>query len=124
MKKVILVVAAVLTLAGCKPGEDKAMELAKKEVAEILRDPDSAKFEGIKAPQIKDNDDGSVTALVCGKVNGKNGFGAYAGYRDFFVEIKMKSKGVFSNSVSYSLGGKYLNTGDESPPSEFFEKCK
>lgn len=48
---------------------------AKKLVADGLRDPASAQFRDVRM-------NGEA---VCGEVNGKNGFGAYAGFRHFVV---------------------------------------
>ena len=39
MKRALFLIA-IITLAGCKPGADKAVELAKKEIAADTRDPD------------------------------------------------------------------------------------
>src|SRR5690606_22414740 len=51
------------------------IEEAKKAVRATMKDPDSAKFAGLKAI-----DDPPV---VCGTVNGKNAFGGYAGPERF-----------------------------------------
>lgn len=52
----------------------KAIELVK----EKLSDPDSGKFRKLYAPLTN-------AKFVCGEVNGKNQFGAYSGFRKFFV---------------------------------------
>jgi hypothetical protein len=51
---------------------------AKAAVAATLKDPDSAKFRGMKAYPGK--------KLVCGEVNGKNSYGAYSGFSTFFYD--------------------------------------
>lgn len=48
---------------------------AKKLVANGLRDPASAQFREVRR----------VGDAVCGEVNGKNAYGAYAGFRHFIV---------------------------------------
>lgn len=48
---------------------------AKKLVAHSLRDPASAQFRDVV----------EHGGAVCGEVNGKNGFGAYAGFKHFIV---------------------------------------
>lgn len=48
---------------------------AKKLVADSLRDPASAQFRDV----VGHGD------AVCGEVNGKNGYGAYAGFKHFIV---------------------------------------
>lgn len=63
--------------------------LSNAEIAKIkqatsyrLKDPDSAKFRGIRKVR-NTYSDGSVVTLVCGQVNGKNSFGGYAGFNTF-----------------------------------------
>nr|WP_249432677.1 hypothetical protein [Enterobacter quasiroggenkampii] len=113
-----------LVLAGCKPGEEKAISLAKSEVAANLKDPASAQFRNVKVSKMTDAEDGRVVAVVCGEINGKNGFGAYAGFHPFFVELKMKSKGMFSKGVDYTLGDHFLSSKDTPPPPAYTERCQ
>ncbi|HHT2967137.1 TPA: hypothetical protein ACTYJU_001225 [Citrobacter koseri] len=93
---------ALIALTGCKPGADKAIELAQKEVSADMKDPESAKFRYMRF--IKEGEkDGLVGGFVCGNVNAKNSYGAYAGYSPFFIAISMKSKGIFSKGVTYTV---------------------
>ena len=76
MKKIIIPALVAMALAGCQfiPGTEAHMiETAKKQVAASLKDPTSPLFTQIRAVE-----DG-----VCGQVNGKNSFGAYAGNSGF-----------------------------------------
>lgn len=76
MKRIIIPALAAMALAGCEyiPGTDAHMVAqAKAQVAAELKDPTSPLF-----TQIKVVEDG-----VCGQVNGKNSFGAYAGNEPF-----------------------------------------
>lgn len=107
MKRALLLIA-IIALAGCKPSADKAVELAKKEIAADTRDPDSAKFRYVRFVKKDEPQDGTISGYVCGQINGKNAFGAYAGFTPFMLEIKMKSKGTFSNAVTYSVYGKQI----------------
>ncbi|HHM1858452.1 hypothetical protein Q5N06_17950 [Klebsiella pneumoniae] len=107
MKRALFLVA-IIVLAGCKPGSDKAIELAKKEIAADTRDPDSSKFRYVRFIQKEESQDGTVSGYVCGQINGKNAFGAYSGFTPFMLEVKMKPKGTFSNSVTYSVYGKQI----------------
>lgn len=50
--------------------EDKVMRLA----AAQLRDPSAAQFRNVRRNQV----------FVCGEINGKNGFGAYTGFKRFY----------------------------------------
>ncbi|HDC4513498.1 membrane lipoprotein lipid attachment site-containing protein [Enterobacter cloacae] len=124
MKKILLALVIPLVLAGCKPGEEKAISLAKSEVAENLKDPASAQFRNVKVSKMTDAEDGRVIAVVCGEINGKNGFGAYAGFHPFFVELNMKSKGFFSKGVDYTLGDHFLSTSDTPTPPAYTERCQ
>ncbi|EOZ7525305.1 membrane lipoprotein lipid attachment site-containing protein [Enterobacter quasiroggenkampii] len=124
MKKILLALVIPLVLAGCKPGEEKAISLAKSEVAANLKDPASAQFRDVKVAKMTDAEDGRVVAVVCGEVNGKNGFGAYAGFHPFFVELNMKSKGIFSKGVDYTLGDHFLSTSDKPTPPAYTERCQ
>ncbi|HHA1236450.1 TPA: hypothetical protein ACOEEP_004572, partial [Enterobacter kobei] len=122
MKKILLALAVTLVLAGCKPGEEKAISLAKSEVSANLKDPASAQFRNVKVSKMTDAEDGRVVAVVCGEINGKNGFGAYAGFHPFFVELKMKSKGMFSKGVDYTLGEHFLSSRETPPPPAYTER--
>lgn len=124
MKKILLALVIPLVLAGCKPSEEKAISLAKSEVAANLKDPASAQFRNVKVSKMTDAEDGRVIAVVCGEINGKNGFGAYAGFHPFFVELNMKSKGMFSKGVDYTLGEHFLSSKDTSPPTAYNERCQ
>ncbi|WP_449557286.1 hypothetical protein [Huaxiibacter chinensis] len=124
MKKIVLALAIPLFLAACKPGEEKAISLAKSEVAANLLDPGSAQFRNVKVVKMTDADDGRVIAVVCGEINGKNGFGAYAGFHPFFVELNMKSKGMFSKGVDYTLGEHFLSSKDTPPPQAYIDRCQ
>lgn len=66
-----LVIATVgLGLAGC--GNTGP---AKEAVGDQLKDPSSAQFKEVRR----------TDGVVCGEVNAKNSFGAYEGFRRFFV---------------------------------------
>lgn len=124
MKKILLALVIPLALAGCKPSDEKAISLAKSEVAANLKDPASAKFRNVKVAKKTDAEDGRVVAVVCGEINGKNGFGAYAGFHPFFVELSMKPKGGVSKGVDYTLGDYFLSTKDTPPPPDYTERCQ
>lgn len=123
MKKVLLILALV-SLVGCKPGAEKAVELGKSEVAADVRDPDSVKFRYLRFVQGDDSPDGAITGYVCGQINAKNGFGAYEGFSPFLMKISMKSKGTFSKGVTYSVTEKKIYTRFSEPlPASYRDKC-
>ena len=84
MSKKIFIAAAsismVLMLSGCQPSDSKAISLGQKEITYAMKDPTSVIFRNDKFVGRKDHDDGKVTGYVCGEVNAKNAFGAYAGF--------------------------------------------
>ena len=100
-----LILVAILAVAVCSilavpfiPGTSfYSKRLAKITVADMLSDPSSAQFKDV----VTGNDNISRNNLVCGEVNGRNGFGAYAGYRRFAFEVAAKSAFI-DPGVTYS----------------------
>lgn len=74
MRQIILIIAA-FAMAGCS--EQRQADVVKAEVAAKMKDPESAKFTNLKV----------YLATLCGEVNAKNSFGAYAG-ADKFMGVK------------------------------------
>ncbi|MFC3711261.1 hypothetical protein ACFOMD_01680 [Sphingoaurantiacus capsulatus] len=68
--------ALLLALGGC--GDT---ERGKEMVARDFRDPASLQWRDVRMVEHGGSD------YLCGEVNGKNGFGAYAGFRPFVVDI-------------------------------------
>ncbi|WGL54589.1 hypothetical protein [Kluyvera intermedia] len=122
MKKVMFLIA-LCVLAGCKPGADKAISIGQKEVSAVMKDPDSAKFRNVKFIQKDEADDGTVNGYVCGEINSKNSYGAYAGFSPFMVNLAMKSKGIFSTGVTYTVNAKEIYGGDSLPGADYKEIC-
>ena len=59
--------------------EDYELEIdARMAVSDRLRDPNSARFEGVFVSR------SSGLPVVCGQVNAKNAFGGYAGAKPFY----------------------------------------
>jgi len=124
VKKILLALAIPLFLSACKPDEEKAISLAQYEMSANLLDPASAQFRKMKVAKMTDAADGNVIAVVCGEVNGKNSFGAYAGFHPFYAELNMKSKGMFSKGVNYTLTDHFLSARDTPPPPAYTERCQ
>jgi hypothetical protein len=61
------------------------MERDKSTVEAILKDADSAKFENVYISFMQDS------PVTCGKINAKNSFGGYSGFKEF---IAAKSAGI------------------------------
>ncbi|MCF6271616.1 MAG: hypothetical protein L3J37_00280 [Rhodobacteraceae bacterium] len=66
-----------------------------------FRDPESVRVRNVRGFATPYGD-----TIVCGEVNGKNAFGAYVGYRGFY--IRMRNGVVKSTKVD---DGEYLNLG-------------
>lgn len=86
----------IIAFTGCTRIEDKAFDFAKEEIAKILNDPDSAKFSDVYTTKVDSNPDGSGLLGVCGRVNGKNAFGAYAGSIRFVAVIHVRKDKTLS----------------------------
>lgn len=90
MKNVFLGIAAVLMLVACvettavsvQPVRLSSSQLAlvKGQVVENFKDPGSAQFRRIVTYRVANGD-----TATCGEVNGKNSFGAYVGFKQFYV---------------------------------------
>jgi hypothetical protein len=85
MRKLML--AAVFVFSAC----DRAAT-AKERVSATMRDPSSTQFRNVVI---------GPTGAVCGEVNAKNGYGAYAGFTAF---IYSDSLGVQVESDEHPLG--------------------
>lgn len=77
-----------------KPATSQQLEVIRTALQDKLKDADSAKFMNVRMlPAVE----GMFN--VCGKINAKNSYGAYVGYRTFF--------------------GEYFDTTNESKPFAF-----
>lgn len=123
MKRIIFVIA-LCALAGCKPGADKAVSIAQNEVSADMKDPESSKFRNVKFIEKGESIEGIVTGVVCGEINSKNAFGAYAGFSPFFVELAMKPKGVLSSGVTYTVNKKVVYAWNDLPSADYKEQCQ
>ena len=93
MKKVLLAVLAIgLAAAGyvwiLKYKNEHKYDKIKSEVSSYFKDPSSTQFRGVT----------SSGSHICGEVNAKNGFGAYGGFRKFYVELGVLVKIEGDNS--------------------------
>lgn len=90
MKEIIGVAMAAMFLASCGSGSSSSSEpsesemlaryqvAAKEKLKDSLRDPDSAKYEGVKAHRVA-----AGGFVFCGRINAKNGFGGFTGFERF-----------------------------------------
>src|SRR5262245_18568931 len=79
----------VSTGEGIRPdlSDSDAFALARRRVAETLKDPESARFGQYFARKTVTAGFGKPADVVCGTVNGKNSFGAYTGASTFVYRL-------------------------------------
>lgn len=82
-------------------------------VSSTLKDPDSARFRGVKAKW----------GTVCGEVNAKNSYGGYVGYRRFYAidgsDFHMESDNFIEDQWTRFCGP---NAKKPEPPAPFHEQ--
>jgi len=71
------------SLSRCKALDDEFfIEIALKEIQKDLKDPSSVQYEGIQR---------TTLLTVDGKLNAKNSYGAYTGFKRFRVELSSET---------------------------------
>lgn len=89
MKAVLFTAAVILSFMGdmahadaIKPATPQQVAAVRAAMQDKLKDADSAKFMDVQLTHGSNAPDGML--IVCGKVNAKNSYGAYGGYKAFF----------------------------------------
>jgi hypothetical protein len=85
----IFCLGIIVFLVGCDPAPIRE---AQREISDAMRDPGSANFRNSKIIEA----DG--VTFVCGEVNGKNAFGAMAGYRHYLYMDPLMRVGTTNQS--------------------------
>lgn len=75
MQKIVLIVAT-LALSGCGPNRAESVE---REIRMQLRDPEAVQFDDISQCA-------GAPTIWTGRLNTKNGFGAYTGFQYFYYD--------------------------------------
>jgi len=78
--------------------DDATIELIRVGVGKELKDPDSAKVRNLKRVTAADG-----SKFICGEVNGKNSYGAYAGFVPFRSYGNVNVTNPFQISTPYSV---------------------
>lgn len=91
MKSAIALALFMLASCGPQAPEPELETLARERLQQSLKDADSAKFRDLR----KVGDD------ICGLVNAKNSYGAYAGYEPFWAT----DTGVFVEGADDTIPG-------------------
>lgn len=102
--KRILAAAALVLLSGCLSDDETLKLNAEKHVSGMLKDPESARFSGLYLVPGAVRD-GMQDVAVCGVVNAKNSFGAYAGGERF---VAYAYKGDIGGSKLLGISHAYL----------------
>ncbi|GGK53033.1 Sporulation related domain-containing protein [Pseudomonas koreensis] len=92
--RVFTIGTAVAAMAGCDVTKEMAVEKGKDMVASALKDPDSAKFQGVFMVENQAIGD-THYGLLCGEVNSRNSFGGYTGFRRFVANFNYSKQGIF-----------------------------
>lgn len=100
--------------ANASTPEQEAINQAKARVSYNMKDPDSAKFRNVRAAQRGKN------IMVCGEINAKNSYGAYAGFKPFLVWgesfLLPDTIDSFSNEALQSAAVASCNSLDKANP--------
>lgn len=80
-------------------------QIAKAAVAGMLKDPESARFQGIYGMQRAGHPE--VTS-ICGEVNAKNSYGGYAGFSRFLVSGSIVELWDRNPKYGYSVGNSLI----------------
>jgi len=106
MRKTITFALLAALVSGCdiKVSQGVAVDKGKDMLASTLKDPSSAKFGDaffVESKMVGDRHYG----FLCGRVNAKNSFGAYAGMSRFVADLEYTESGSFSmNNVLLEQG--------------------
>lgn len=102
MKALTSVLVCAL-LVGCSSDRESLISSAQDFVADMLKDPESARFRGIFLIPNEEKDGILQDIAICGVVDGKNSFGAYTGGQRF-VAYGYRGDGILGVHRAYLEG--------------------
>lgn len=107
LRVIALIFAAVLAAPAVAQnnGYPALVKRAKQTIVKDFKDPEGARFRDIG---IYKSTTGKGGVSVCGEVNAKNSYGAYVGYRSFFVSGDMAYINDEENAGMYGVLGPAL----------------
>ncbi|MBH0112708.1 hypothetical protein I5E68_07055 [Novosphingobium sp. YJ-S2-02] len=99
--RLFLMVFGLLTLASCTSKEQRAADVLKADVANKMKDPESSRFSKLKFH----------LSMLCGEVNAKNSFGAYAGAEPFTAssvsaQLRSEAEAIDANLAGAKIADK------------------
>ena len=110
MKNLVIYALLATAAIGAAPAQAKEPKLNERALraamADMLKDSDSAEFSNITYIPFKKT--GPTAYQMCGKVNAKNSYGAYAG-AEWFYAIADVEKGKV-NYIVFSIGEDAINS--------------
>ena len=115
-----ITLASIATIAACAATWHYATRpplserFARAALQDVLLDPGSAKFSNVTS------DNGSSIEYICGEVNGKNRFGAYAGNTRFYI-LQLHLGG--DTDASGKLASPHLDDGSASFEADWRKRC-
>jgi hypothetical protein len=99
------------------------LAIGTSEYAQMLKDPDSARFKDLYFKKDDSKTGRGVNGYVCGLVNAKNSFGAYIGFHPFYIHVSVEPRFIIpAFGVAYSAS----DPGSVNEDSKYFEygyKC-
>lgn len=107
--RTVLVLLVAVSLASCSSKEQSKADELKLAVASTMKDPESVQYRNLKMGNV-------LNGTLCGEVNAKNSFGAYAGFEKFslnnpqslFLESRLQKNVDSFGDVSDSIFVKAL----------------
>lgn len=118
VNKLLWVGVACLPLVGCFGTYSEAINYGESQIKQSLKDPDSAKFNGVWFSPDANNGKPKISGYVCGRVNAKNSFGGYVGEVPFFIYVGQLDSGFFSGAPGI------IKSDDEQSMKRFEQFCK
>jgi hypothetical protein len=96
--RILTIIGLGLALAACQTAsptakttdaisDEQAFKLARARLLDTLKDPDSAKIDPVFVRKTSNPTIHGRIDIVCGRVNGKNVFGAYTGMKVWVYKI-------------------------------------
>lgn len=98
---VVGIVAAIFIYREASVSQSSIFNAVEKKVSSKMKDPSSAIFRDLESHPAESNDKLTNTT-VCGYVNSKNTYGAYAGSRMFISTVTIDGYNIEVGSVTIS----------------------
>lgn len=113
MKKLALMLLSLTILSACGDNSKEMVSLGEGVARDSLKDPNSAQFKSIYVSSTDDS------GFVCGKINAKNGYGGYVGFKNYYVYIA-----EYDGKVKEHGPVKIIETDDDKGNENFNSICK